>query len=250
MVYLRKLRAELICGDFVQIRHCSEKVQEFAEIMLKDFSKQQKDRSGLHRSDAIACPLKGYWRLTGQISAIYDSNNVGILLIGTLAHIALHQNFDAQEEQHDLHGIKVTIDAIFGPNSGSNNGIRYPIESKTTRKKIYSKADLPQEWLEQLGIAMGVLDVDIGYLMIFNVITFSVSVWEITMGKDERQMFLDGAVWNVSVILDAVEKQKPEMLSPKRSECKWCAYRPMRKREQGKNGCPWYKVDKENVEIS
>jgi len=223
-------------------------VQQFADIMLKDFSKQQKDRSGLHRSDAIACPLRGYWRLTGQIKAIYDSSNVGILLIGTLAHIALHQNFDAQEEQHDLNGIKVTIDAIYGVNSGSS-GKRYPIESKTTRKKIYSKADLPQEWLEQLGIAMGVLDVDVGYLMIFNLISFSMSVWEITMGKEERQMFLDGAVWSVSVILEAVEKKTPEILTPKRMECKWCPYRPMKKREENEKGCPYYKVVEER-EIS
>jgi hypothetical protein len=184
--------------------------------------------------------LKGYWRLTGEINAIYDSQNVGILLIGTLAHIALHQNFDAQEEQHDLNGIKITIDAIFGLNSGSG-GKRYPIESKTTRKRIYSKADIPQEWLEQLGIAMGVLDVDIGYLMVFNVIAFSMTVWEVSMRKEERQLFLDGCVWGVGVILDAVDKRKPELLSPKRIECKWCPYRPMKKRIG--NGCPWYKVE-------
>jgi hypothetical protein len=226
----------------MQIRHCSEKVQEFAEIMLRDFSKDQKNRGGVHRSDAIACPLKGYWRLTGEINAIYDSQNVGILLIGTLAHIALHKNFEAQEEQHDLHGIAVTIDAIFGEDNK-----RYPIESKTTRKKIYSKADIPQEWIEQLGIAMGVLDVDIGYLMVFNVISFSMSVWEISMPKEERQTFLDGAIYSVSMILDAVEKRKPELLSPKRIECKWCAYRPMKKRIG--NGCPWHKVVEEK-EIS
>lgn len=230
----------------MNIQHKSEMVQRFAEIMMQDFSTQQKTRSGLHRSDAIACPLKGYWRLTGEIKAIYDSSNVGILLIGTLAHIALHKNFDAQEEVHDVHGINVTIDAIFGMDSGSG-GIRYPIESKTTRKRIYNKADIPQEWLEQLGIAMAVCDVDLGYLMVFNVITFSISVWEISMTKDERQMFLDGMVYQVGTILTAVENKKPETLQPKRIECKWCGYRPMRKREG--NGCPWYRVE-EKSEIS
>lgn len=220
----------------MQIRHSSEMVDAFAKIMLKDFSVQQKDRTGLHRSDAIACPLRAYWRLTGLIQAIYDSRNVGVLLIGTLAHIALHKNFDAQEEIHDLHGINVTIDAIFGPDSGSS-GKRFPIESKTTRKQIYSKADIPQEWIEQLGIAMGVLNVDIGYLMVFNVINFSVTVWEISMPKEERQMFLDGCVWQVSSIIDAIEKKKPELLQPKRVDCAWCPYRSMKKRP---DGCPYY----------
>jgi hypothetical protein len=163
-----------------------------------------------------------------------------------LAHIALHRNFDAQEEQHDLHGIAVTIDAIFGLNSGSG-GKRYPIESKTTRKRVYSKADIPQEWLEQLGIAMGVLDVDIGYLMVFNVISFSITVWEITMNKEERQLFLDGCVYQVSIILDAVDKKTPQILQPKRIECHFCPYRPMQKRI--KQGCPWYRVEQKR-EIS
>jgi CRISPR/Cas system-associated exonuclease Cas4 (RecB family) len=229
----------------MQINHKAEMVQKFAEIMMRDFSKDQKDRAGLHRSDAIACPLKAYWRLTGEKQAIYDSQNVGILLIGTLAHIALHKNFDAQEEVHDLHGVSVTIDAIFGLESGSG-GKRYPIESKTTRKRIYSKADIPQEWLEQLGIAMGVLDVDLGYLMVFNVINFSMTVWEIAMSKDERQMFLDGCIYQVGSILNSVKEKKPELLQPKRTECKWCGYRPMRKRPEG---CPWYKVE-EKSEVS
>jgi CRISPR/Cas system-associated exonuclease Cas4 (RecB family) len=222
-------------------------VTKFAEIMMSDFSKDQKTRSGLHRSDAIACPLKAYWRLTGEVQAIYDSQNVGILLIGTLAHIALHKNFDAQEEVHDVHGINVTIDAIFGVESGSG-GTRYPIESKTTRKKIYSKADIPQEWLEQLGIAMGVCDTELGYLMVFNVITFSITVWEIRMNKDERQMFLDGMVYQVGCELEAVEKRQPELLQPKRVECHFCAYRPMGRR-QGK-ACPWYDGEFKKKEVS
>jgi CRISPR/Cas system-associated exonuclease Cas4 (RecB family) len=231
----------------MQITHKSEMVQKFAEIMMEDFSHQQKDRSGIHRSDAIACPLKAYWRLTGQLRAIYDSQNVGILLIGTLAHIALHRNFDAQEEQHDYHGIKVTIDAILGIDSGVTNGKRYPIESKTTRKRIYSKGDIPQEWLEQLGIAMGVLDVDIGYLMVFNVIAFSITVWEIYMPKEERQLFLDGSVYQISTILTAVKEKKPELLQPKTVECHFCGYRPMRKRPEG---CPYYKADEKKKEVS
>lgn len=228
----------------MQITHKAEMVQKFAEIMMKDFSKGQKDRSGLHRSDAIACPLKAYWRLTGEIQAIYDSSNVGILLIGTLAHIALHKNFDAQEEVHDLHGISVTIDAIFGLEGGK----KCPIESKTTRKKIYSKADIPQEWFEQLGIAMGVCDSDLGYLMVFNVITFSMMVFEISMTKEERQMFVDGMVYQVGTILNAIDKRKPELLQPKHIECKWCAYRPMRRREG--NGCLWYQSDYKEKEVS
>jgi len=54
----------------MKIEHKSEMVQKFAEIIMRDFSHDQKQRGGMHRSDAIACPLKGYWRLTGLINAI------------------------------------------------------------------------------------------------------------------------------------------------------------------------------------
>jgi CRISPR/Cas system-associated exonuclease Cas4 (RecB family) len=218
----------------IQIRHRSDMVSKFAEIMMEDFSKQQKDRTGLHRSDAITCPLKAYWRLTGKYQAIFTSQSVGILLIGTLAHLALHKNFDAKEEVHDLHGVTVTIDAIT-----EMDGKRYPIESKTTRKKIYGKDQIPQEWFEQLAIAMGVIDADRGYLMILNVITYSMTVWEISMSVEEREMFLNGCIWQVGSILDAIKQGKPELLQPKYDMCDWCPYKPSRSREDG--GCPFYK---------
>jgi hypothetical protein len=221
----------------MQIKHRSDMVSKFAEIMMDDFAKQQKDRAGLHRSDAIACPLKAYWRLTAKYQAIFTSQSVGILLIGTLAHLALHKNFNAQEEVHDLSGISVTIDAIT-----EMDNKRYPIESKTTRKKIYGKDQIPQEWFEQLAIAMGVLDVDKGYLMILNVITYSMTVWEVNMNKEEREMFLNGTIWQVGTILDAIKQGKPELLAPKYDECGWCPYKPSRSRADG--GCPFYKPPK------
>jgi len=221
----------------MRIQHCSEMVQNFAEIMMEGFTKQSKTRTGLHRSDVIACPLKCYWRLTGLIKPIYTSQSVGILLIGTLAHIALHKNFDAQEKVFNLDGMDVTIDAILGKLHDSP--IDYPIESKTTRKKIYRKEDIPEEWLQQLAIAMSVMNVDTGYLMIFNVITFSITVWEVNMRWDEREMFINAAKWQKNSILDAVAKLKPELLTPKRSECEWCAYKPMKKRELDA-GCQYY----------
>jgi len=224
----------------MRIQHKSEMVQNFANIMLKDFRKDSKKRTGLHRSDAIACPLKAYWRLTGLIKPIYTSQSVGILLIGTLAHIALHKNFDAQEKVYDLHGITITVDAILGELSGSN--IEYPIESKTTRKRIYRKEDIPEEWIEQLAIAMSVMNVDKGYLMIFNVINFSITVWEIIMDEEERDMFTNAVIAIVGSILDAIAKKRPDLLQPKITECKWCPYRPMRKRNMGE-GCQFYKPE-------
>ena len=111
-----------------------------------------------------------------------------------------------------------------------------PFWCGNTRKKVYRKEDLPQSWLEQLAIAISVMNVDTGYLMVLNIINYSLTVWEITMTEEEREMFLQNCIWQILSILDAIQKLKPEILTPKIDECKWCPYRPMRVRE----GCPFY----------
>lgn len=194
------------------------------------YDRSRADRpAGFHRSDAIACPLRAYWRVTGELTAEYSTGDVGILLLGTLAHIALHKYFDASEKEYDLNGVFITVDALRG---------EYPIETKTTRHKVYRKEDLLPDWLEQLAIAMGVMKVNKGYLMILNVINFSLTVWEITMTQEEREMFVQSCIWQIISIADAIEKKNPKLLSPKSSDCKWCPYKPKR----DKQGCPFYKV--------
>jgi CRISPR/Cas system-associated exonuclease Cas4 (RecB family) len=188
-------------------------------------------------SDAISCPLKAYWRLTKLIEQDLDDSNVGILLIGELGHVVLHRNFDAQEKVYmfptPVGDVHVTIDGVHL----ANNNIRYPIETKTTRKSINTKEDLLQEWIEQLAIAMSVMDVDKGYLMIMNLITFDLSIWEIVMTKAEQEMVLKAFTLQIMAINDAIEKKNPRLLKPKFHDCHWCGYRP----KVGKKGCPFFR---------
>jgi hypothetical protein len=199
--------------------------------MLTDFyDNSVTGREGWHRSDSIACPLKGYWRITGEIKPDLGPSDVGILLLGELCHIALHKYFDAKEKVYDLGGIAITVDAIYGC---------FPIETKTTRKKVYKKEDLLDEWLEQLAIAMAVMGVNTGYLMVLNIITFGLTVWEVTMSTDELNMFGNACLFQNYSIGDAVKKRDPSLLKPKYKECGNCSYRP--KPRKDKKGCPYYK---------
>lgn len=213
----------------MRISHNAEMVKKFTDVMLKQYyEKSVNERTGLHRSDSISCPIKAYWRITKKIEGVFSSQDVGILLLGELAHIALHKNFDAQEKQYKIADqLVVTVDAIFG---------NLPIETKTTRKKVYRREDLPQSWIEQLAIAMAVMKVNIGYLMVINIISFGVSVWEIEMNEEEREMFLNNCIWQILSILDSVQKNDPKLLTPKTDECEYCLYRPMKVRE----GCPFF----------
>lgn len=214
----------------MKIEHDSQKVKEFSDIMLsKYYHKSVSQRTGFHRSDAIACPLKAYWRMTGEIVQEYGTRNVGIFLLGELAHIALHRHFDAQEKVYKLQGIHITVDAIFDG--------KYPIETKSTRKKVYKKEDLLDSWIEQLCIAMAVMEVNVGYLMVLNIITYGLTVWKITMGDTERTMFINSCIWQIISIANAIKEKTPETLTPKHENCNWCGYKPKR----GKKGCPYYR---------
>lgn len=204
-------------------------------MLDKYYTRSVTRRVGFHRSDAISCPLKAYWRMTGEIKQDFTSGDVGTLLLGELCHIALHKHFDAHEKVYRLQGIYITVDAIF------NN--KYPIETKSTRKKVYRKEDLLDSWIEQLCIAMAVMKVNTGYLMVLNIITFGLTVWEITMSNEEREMFLNSCIWQIVSIADAIKKKTPEILTPKHPDCKWCSYRPKR----GKKGCPYYKKPEKKI---
>lgn len=220
----------------MQITHNTQISEEFSKIMLTAYYDQSvTHRSGWHRSDAISCPIKAYWRLTGEVPIDLGPSDCGILLLGELCHIALHKYFDAQEKHYDLGGISITVDAIF-------KGV-FPIETKSTRKAIYRKEDLLNDWLEQLGIAMAVMKVNTGYLMIMNIITFALNVWEITMSNDELAMFGNSCQFQAFAIADAIQKRDPSILTPKTCECANCSYRP--KPRKNLVGCRFYKKIKE-----
>jgi hypothetical protein len=214
------------------IEHDSVMAQEFTKIMLTAYyDRSVTHREGFHRSDVIACPLKAYWRLTGEVEIDLGPDDVGIFLLGELCHIALHKYFDAQEKHYDLGGVAVTVDAIF------KNA--FPIETKSTRKKIYRKEDLLNEWIEQLGIAMSIMHINTGYLMVMNIISFSLNIWKVTLSDEELIMFGNSCQFQAFAIGDSVQKRDPSILQPKFDECKYCSYRP--KPRKGKIGCRFYR---------
>lgn len=221
----------------MQITHDSEMAEQFSKIMLTSYyDRSVNHREGFHRSDVISCPLKCYWRLTGEISINLGPSDVGILLLGELCHIALHKYFDAQEKHFDLGGTAITVDAIFG---------NTPIETKSTRKKIYRREDLLNDWIEQLGIAMAIMNSNVGYLMIMNIITFSLTVWKVTMSNDELSMFANSCQFQAFTIADSINKKNPCLLTPKYSECAMCSYRP--KPRKNIIGCKFFKKIKDEI---
>lgn len=213
----------------MRIEYKSEMVKEFAERILSyHYKKTTLGRQGWHRSDAISCPLKAYWRVTNELQGEYRSRDVGIVMIGEMAHQVLEKGFDAQEQVFNIGGVQVTIDALSG---------KFPVEIKTTRKQIFKREDIPADWSEQLAIGISVMDVDKGYLMTINIINFALMVWEFSMNADERELTRNAFIWQILNIADTVDKHKPEILTPRYSDCMWCLYRP----SKSSTGCRFYK---------
>jgi hypothetical protein len=214
----------------MRISHDADMVQKTADLLLREFYKDKTlGRVGFHRSDAISCPLTAYWRITGERKGEYRSRDVGILMLGEMAHIVLERGFEYQEKVVKVGEVSVTIDALMDGK---------PIEIKTTRKNIYKKEDLPREWQEQLSIAMAVTEQDEGWLLIVNVITFAVLAFKFEMGPEEREMFRQAFVWQIISIADSIKQKKPELLKPKYDDCRFCYYRPTKTNLEG---CPFYR---------
>jgi hypothetical protein len=219
----------------MKITHRADMVKAFAEKILgHHYNEKTLGRRGWHRSDAIACPLKAYWRMTGEVKGQFRSKDVGILMVGEMAHIVLERGFEVQEQIIKIGDIAITVDATHN---------KQPVEIKTTRKKIYRREDLPRSWIEQLSIAMAVMGADTGFLMIVNIINFGVTVWEFAMTERDRELVLHTFVWQIMAIADSVKKKDPTLLTPKHSDCMWCYYRPSRKQK----GCPYYKPVKKTT---
>lgn len=210
-----------------------EIAQKFTDLMLTAYSSENiKGRSGIHRSSIIDCPLTLYYTETGEAEQHFDENNVGIWLLGELCHIAFTKYFDAREKVFNLAGIKVTIDAIYNS--------KFPVELKTTRKKIYRREDLLNDWIHQLSIGMAVMESDVGYLIVMNIITFKLQVYEFHTTKEEREKILEHSLWTIIDISNAIKERNPNLLKPKYEKCKTCSFRPIKGVD--KKNCLFYRI--------
>lgn len=235
--------------------------EKLSEIVLKKQIEHSKERKGYHRSDIITCTHKPFNRVVRKLHAMFSPETMGIFLVGELAHLLLHQNFTAQEYEVIVANlVSMHIDAIASLGDFQDQvGIedwgkdeKRPIESKTTRKLIVRQEDIPNEWIEQLAFGMAYLGVTTGYIMIVNIINFHISVVTIKMNEKDRDMFKEAFMWKISLIINAVNLEDDSELEVKRFDCKYCEYRPSKKRKElygdEDKGCPFYNPfpEKEN----
>jgi len=168
----------------------------------------------LHRTDIIYCPLKAYCRLT-DVPPKYTDELLSKLIVGEVAHVLIERAFPLSEVHERHEGCEVHYDFIFDT---------CPVEIKTTTATILNKHQIPKEWIDQLVLGLALRGTPTGYLLIFSLMTKVISVWKIELTEKELEQRRAMFIRQVKLLRQAVEERKPELLEPKKIECKSCIY--------------------------
>lgn len=174
----------------------------------------------IHRGDLIYCLRKGYFRLMGIEPP--ELPFIEFSVIGKTLHRIIERSFKYTEEEVEKDGILGTID-IITPIAGKI----FPIEIKTTRKRIYSARDIPHVYLEQLKMAIIMRGTDEGLLAILNVITAELQVWVLRLSPEEKKTFWDEILRRKKLLEKAIKLKNPLLLPRTRWMCRKCEYAPL-----------------------
>jgi len=175
----------------------------------------------LHRTDFVTCPLKAYCRLT-DVRPQYSDELLSKLIVGQVAHTLIQRAFSLSEVHEQYEGCEVHYDIIFEMS---------PVEVKTTTTTIFSKYQIPEEWIDQLVLGLALRGTPTGYLLIFSLMSKVISVWKIELTEEELEQRRAMFIRQVQLLRQAVKERKPELLEPKTIECKSCIY-------NYEGGCP------------
>ena len=172
----------------------------------------------IHRGDLIYCLRKAYFRIIGIEPPEHPM--LEFTVIGKTLHKLIERNFKYKEEEMEKDGISGTVDIIMPLQEK-----KFAIEVKTTRKSIYTKEDIPSTYIEQLKMAMIMLETNEGLLAILNIITAEVQVWVVRISDEEKQRFWTEILRRKDLLEYAVSIKNPLLLPRTLWMCFRCEYK-------------------------
>lgn len=214
----------------MKLYYNSEKTKELQNRIIEWWEKNQQTRDNkIHVYDIVNCEAKAYLRLTGE-KAIYTNQNAGLLVFGIIGAMVIQLTYpeDEREYECDLEKLIFAHLDVFA-------GKLEPMEIKNTRKKIFSKSKIPEEWINQLMCYMVITKKNVGHLIFMNALATTVTVFTIEMASDELaayQMFMfekmerivSSAAKRDCSILTILPLQHPscpyKLVCPREKECK------------------------------
>jgi len=169
------------------------------------------------------------------IEPIYTKAMIGILAFGEIASMFLQTLYPPEQCEYESTDIVSSHLDVY-------EDFKYPLEAKSSVKKIFKAQDVPRGWELQLMRYMAKHNADTGWLPILNLFTRQLAAFKKTMTTEERMEQILQMTDSKNRILYAVDNQDPSGLVILVDECSGCFYKPSRKRKklQLGDGCPKY----------
>lgn len=220
----------------MQIYYDQEYSQELTKKLRYKFLEEVQDRKVVHLSDTTKCPLKCWNRLVGITPSEVDDRGIGMMMIGIVGQEIFQALYPPEWTEYEpTPDMPAHID-IFVQNPEK----MFPVEIKWSRKNVNRAKDIGPSWIMQTTGYMALTNQNEGKLVVFNVIYAKINCFRFVMTDDElvlRRFQIDEIKAN---ILKAVEEKNPNLLEPWENECKYCDFKPSRKRKKAglSEGCP------------
>lgn len=230
----------------MKLFHDSEKAAEIEAKIAEKFYEEREHRDKIHVSDTCHCPYKFFWRITGLVEPLpEDKKGVGKMTLGAVGQRIIQNLFPPEhvEVEHDF--MPSHTDVL-------EEG-KTPIEVKYSAMRIFRSADVPKSWILQLMAYMTIHFSNVGWLLIMNVLSGQWSAFKMYLTNEEISNHLAYLQKFNSLGYQAVEEKNPDILDvlvpyvfendeERKKECKFCKYRPGRKRDKLNlgSGCTKY----------
>lgn len=227
------------------IYYDSEYVQELEEKLYAKFQESTENRTRVHLSDTSHCPVRAWCRLTGIVESPPDSRGIGIMMIGMVGQTLFQQLYPPEWTEYvpDINlpeemQLPSHVD-IFVQESEKT----FPVEIKWSRRNVTRGSDVGKSWLMQTTGYMAKTNSREGKLVVFNIMNGKIHAFKILMTDTELEQRKEELESIKANILEAVKENNPNSLIVWEEECKYCNYRPSRKRKKDDLGpaCPRYK---------
>lgn len=172
-----------------------------------------------HVSDVVSCPLQTYCRLK-KFQRKFTKKNVGMMMFGIVAQKLFQWLYPDEDCEYEAWIPDIVIGHI-----DIFEGQKYPIEIKSSRKKIFKRSQIPQKWIEQLVCYMAMTSSQVGWLVILSIFSCQVTCFCVQMTKEEILGQLVVISTTVNERRRAVNLERPAMLRPSGEQYEYCVYK-------------------------
>jgi len=172
-----------------------------------------------HVSDVVCCPLQTYCRLK-RFQRKFTKKNVGMMLFGIVAQKLFQWLYPDDNCEYEAYIADVVIGHI-----DIFEDLKYPMEIKSSRKRIFKRSQIPQRWVEQLVCYMAMTSSKIGWITILNIFSCQVSCFRVEMTDEDILGQLVVISTTVNERRRAVNLERPTMLRPSGEQYEYCVYK-------------------------